>query len=356
MLNTESADILIVDDQPDIRFFISEILNDEGYRTHAVENGEQALESVSREPPDIILLDALMPGIDGFEVARRLKSSPESESIPIIMITGLQDNRSLERALLQGVEEFVNKPINPVELKCRVRNLLRLKLANDVLRDHNNQLENEVKMRGRELQNSFEEGLYTLMRAAEYRDDETGAHIHRISFYTRMLSEAVGMDREFNNTIFLASPMHDIGKIGIPDQILLKQGVLTSKERSLMEKHTTIGEKILEGCYSPYMRMGLEIARSHHERWDGTGYPDALAGEEIPLSARIMSICDVYDAIRSKRSYKQAIDHDETVDIIRNGDGRVQPSHFDPAVMNAFLNNESEMREIFEGTPSQLPA
>lgn len=348
MLNTESADILIVDDDPVIRVVISEILGSAGYQVQEAENGETALDRVRHQAPDLILLDAVMPGINGFEVARALKQSPESESIPIIMVTSLQDVKSRERGLLQGVEEFVSKPINPIEIKFRVRNLLKLKLANDILKHHNELLEGEVRLRSRELQNSFEEGLYMLMRAAEYRDDETGAHIQRISLYTRLLAESIGMDPDYCNTIFLASPMHDIGKIGIPDHILLKSGELTPHEWEVMKTHTTIGEKILEGGYSPYIRMGQEIARSHHEHWDGSGYPSGLGGEDIPLPARIMAICDVYDALRSKRPYKPAYDHDKAIEIIFQGDGRVQPSHFDPDVREAFLARKSDMQDIFE--------
>jgi len=348
MLNTEGADILVVDDDPVIRFFISEILGDAGYQTREADSGEAALDSVRRQAPDMILLDAMMPGISGFEVARTLKQNPDSESIPIIMVTSLRDVKSREMGLLQGVEEFVSKPINPIEIKFRVRNLLKLKLVNDILKHHNELLEEEVKLRSRELQSSFEEGLYMLMRAAEYRDDDTGAHIRRISLYTRQLAEALGMESDYCNAIFLASPMHDIGKIGIPDQILLKSGSLTGQEWEVMKTHTTIGEKILEGGHSPYIRMGQEIARSHHERWDGSGYPSGLKGDEIPMSARIMAICDVYDALRSKRPYKSAYDHGRAIEIISRGDGRVLPSHFDPEVLNAFLSMESRMKDIYE--------
>jgi putative two-component system response regulator len=290
----------------------------------------------------------MMPGMSGFEVARKLKECPESEAIPIIMVTALNDQESRERGLYEGVEEYICKPINPGELKIRVRNLLRLKLANDILQNHNEVLEEEVQRRSRDLLNSFEEGLYMLMRAAEYRDDETGAHVRRISYYTKVLAEVLGMEKQYCETIFLASPMHDIGKIGIPDQILLKPGPFNAHEWKLMKKHTTIGAEILAGGSSPYMKMGLEIALSHHERWDGSGYPNGLSGENIPLSARIMSVCDVYDALRSERPYKPAYDHEKALGIIRDGDERIKNTHFDPDVLDAFLSKSDDFEQIYD--------
>jgi len=347
MLNTDGANVLIVDDDAVNRHLFVGLLSEEGYQTEEADQGEAALASVKDHTPDIILLDVMMPGIDGFEVARKLKESPESDAIPIIMITALDDQASRERGLLEGVEEFINKPVNPKELKIRVRNLLRLKLANDVLHDHNKVLEKEVQRRSRDLLNSFEEGLYMLMRAAEYRDDETGAHVRRISYYTKLVADSLGMDKSFCETIFLASPMHDIGKIGIPDSILLKPGPFEPYEWELMKKHTTIGAEILAGGSSPYVQMGQEIALSHHERWDGTGYPNKLVGEDIPISARIMSICDVYDALRSNRPYKPAFDHAKTIGIIRHGDDRIKRSHFDPEVLEAFLSMDADYEEIY---------
>lgn len=347
MLNTDGSNILIVDDDAVNRHLVTVLLGEEGYLTEEVGSGEEALARVEVQVPDIILLDAMMPGIDGFEVARKLKENRKSESVPIIMITSLHDQESRERGLIQGVEEFITKPVNPKELKIRVRNLLRLKLANDVLTNHNAVLEEEVYQHSKKLFNAFEETLYMLTRAVEHRDGETGAHVRRISHYTRSLAAFLGMDWQYCDTIFLASPMHDIGKIGIPDQILLKQGALKSHEWEVMQTHTTIGAQILTGGSSPYIQMGKEIALSHHERWDGRGYPHKLAGEDIPLSARIMSICDVYDALRSKRPYKPGYDHTEAINIIRDGDKRITNSHFDPTIMDTFLSRGADFDEIY---------
>jgi PAS domain S-box-containing protein len=197
------------------------------------------------------------------------------------------------------------------------------------------------------LHNSFVESIYTLMRAAEFRDDETGAHVKRIGHYSRLLAEKIGMDAEFCNTIFYASPMHDIGKIGIPDYILLKPGSYEPAEREIMKTHATIGGQILEGNLSPFFQMGRDIALGHHERWDGGGYPKGIKGEEIPLPARIMQLVDVYDALRSKRPYKPAFEHARAIDIICKGDGRTMPSHFDPTVLAAFEACAGSVEEIF---------
>ncbi len=353
MLNTDGSNILIVDDDGVNRHLFSVLLEEEGYLTEEARSGEEALASVELQIPDIILLDAMMPGIDGFEVAQKLKENRKSESVPIIMITSLHDRKSRERGLLLGVEEFITKPINPRELKIRVRNLLRLKLANDILINHNAVLEEEVHRRSKELLNAFEEALYMLMRAAEHRDGDTGAHVRRISHYTKLLAASLGMDRQYCDTIFLASPMHDIGKIGIPAHILLKSDRLEPREWKVMKTHTTIGAEILAGSSSPFIQMGQEIALSHHERWDGRGYPHKLAGEDIPLSARIMSICDVYDALRSKRVYKSGYDHAEAINIIRDGDKRISNSHFDPDIMDTFLSRGVDFDEIYNSTSGQ---
>lgn len=348
MVNTNGSNVLIVDDDPVNRHLLSDVLRQEGYRIDEAESGEVALASVKRSLPDIILLDVMMPGINGFDVARMLKNDSASSGIPIIMVTALEDTKSREIGLLQGVEEYITKPVHPLELKTRVRNLLRLKRANDILKDHNAVLEEEVQRRSQELRASFEEGLYMLMRAAEYRDDETGAHIRRISYYTKQLAKAAGMDEEYCNTIFLASPMHDIGKIGIPDNILLKPGKLEPQEWVVMKRHTTIGAEILAGGSSPYIKMGQQIALSHHEHWDGSGYPHGLSGENIPLAARIMALCDVYDALRSKRPYKPSMEHQKVIEIIRHGDERIKRSHFDPELTEVFLSHHDLFEDIYE--------
>ena len=348
-MNGRVPRILVVDDTEAARRLLETLLHGEGFKTLTAENGERALELAESELPDLILLDLMMPGMDGFTVARRLKGNPETKPIPIIVVSALEDRESRMRGLEAGAEEYLTKPIDRMDLRIRVRNLLRLKEFSDFLKDHNQLLESQVKERTKDLQNSFVETIFTLMRASEFRDDETGSHVKRISYYTQELAEALGMDAEFCNRIFYASPMHDIGKIGIPDHILLKPGGFEPEEWEIMKTHTTIGYEILSGNSSPYLQMGQEIALNHHERWCGGGYPNGARGEEIPLSARIMQLADVYDALRSQRPYKEPFSHEKTMEIITQGDGRTDPSHFDPQVLEAFKQCVDKFAEIFSG-------
>ncbi len=342
-----AKEILIVDDERKNRSLLQSLLQPQGYRIRQAENGAEALEMVAQSKPDLILLDVMMPVLDGYETAEKLKADPATRSIPVIMVTVLEDRKSRIQGLQCGVEEFVTKPVDGQLLSIRVRNLLRLKDYGDLLRRHNELLEERVRQRTADLRGAFVESIYTLMRAAEYRDDDTGIHVRRISRYCRRLAEKLGMDREFCDQIYYASPMHDIGKIGIPDHILLKAGGLTPEEWVVMQTHTSIGAQILEGAFSPYLVMGHEIAQSHHERWDGSGYPWRLNGDAIPLAARIMQVCDVYDALRSERPYKRAFDHYTALKIITQGDGRTKPEHFDPDVLAAFESVADDFSTIY---------
>jgi putative two-component system response regulator len=230
----------------------------------------------------------------------------------------------------------------------RTRNLLRLKELADLHANYARVLEERVVERSLRLTNSYRDTIAALNRAASYRDEETGAHVQRISHYCVELAQALGMDSAFCECIYYASPMHDIGKIAIPDRVLLKPGPLTPDEWEIMKTHATLGFKMLDGVDSPYIEMGRDIALRHHERWDGRGYPDGLSGEAIPLSARVMAIADVYDALRSRRPYKEAYGHDDAVRIIMHGDGRTSPKHFDPRVLSAFVSARAAMRDIYQ--------
>ncbi len=342
--------VLIVDDDPQTRCLLENLLQCEGLETALAENGMQALDIVKTFKPHLILLDLMMPGMTGYEVVAKLKMDSDTRSIPVILVTALEDRASRLQGLHAGAEEFLTKPIDQVDLQIRIRNLLRLKEFSDFLENHNQSLEARVQERTRALQDSFIESISTLICAAEFRDDETGEHVKRISHYSHELAKQLGMDGEFCDTIFYASPMHDIGKIGIPDHILLKNGGFTPDEWTIMKNHATIGARILENKSSPYLKMGYDIALSHHERWDGGGYPNGLKEEEIPLPARIMQLADVYDALRSRRPYKPAFDHAKAIGIIFNGDGHTLPSNFDPAVLEAFRLRERTMEEIFAAT------
>lgn len=342
--------ILVVDDDHRNRDLLRELLGAAGYRSVDAKNGAEALDMASKDQPDLILLDCMMPDMDGFEVALKLKEDLATRSIPIIMVTAMTDRNSKLRALECGVEDFLSKPVDRAELKVRVRNLLRVKKYSDLLSNYNRRLEEEVANRSKELLTSYFETVLTITRAAEYRDEETGAHIRRIGIYTRQLAQSLGLEAEFVETISVASPLHDVGKIGIPDHILFKPGSLIPEEVAVMKTHSSLGAKVLgfgKGG-SRFTQMGGEIAMFHHEKWDGSGYPSGLAGEAIPLAARIMSITDVYDALRSCRPYKPSISHNETLRIILEGDGRTSPGHFDPQVLEAFRQNSGLFNEIFE--------
>lgn len=263
-------------------------------------------------------------------------------------MTSLDDRQSKLRTLEAGAEEFLTKPIDRADLQVRVRNLLRLKEYGDFLANHNRILEEQVRQRTDQLNDAYRETIFSLVRAAEYKDEDTGRHVQRISHYCTELAHALDLTAEFHDVIFLASTMHDVGKIGIPDHILLKPGPLTEQEWRVMRTHSALGAKILSNSSSPYIQMGCDIALNHHERWDGSGYPNGLRGEAIPLSARIMQIADVYDALRSRRPYKPAFDHTRAVDIISQGDGRVQPGHFDPQVLACFVQRADRFAVIYD--------
>lgn len=340
--------VLVADDDEDMRSLLQTQLNLDGYRVVAVDSGLKAIAEARAQEIDVALLDAIMPGTDGFAVAKLLKESELTRAVPVIMITALGDHESRLRALKAGVQEFLTKPVDRAELSLRVRNILKLKQYNNFLADQNRALEEMVRERSREVLSSYRETITALCRAAAYKDEETGGHVNRISLYTEQLATVLGMNADFCETIHYASQMHDIGKIAIPEAILLKQGVLRRDEWEIMKTHCRLGAGLIGDGQSPYLRMGAEIALHHHERWDGGGYPMGLKGELIPISARIMNVCDQYDALRSERPHKRPLSHDRAVEIITRGDGRTMPSHFDPEVLAAFRHSIDTFSEIFD--------
>lgn len=333
--------ILAVDDTPASLRLLTDILKEEGYEVRSTISGELALRAAAASPPELVLLDIRMPGMDGYEVCRQLKANPATSDVPVIFVSAVSETDEKVEGFAIGAVDFVTKPYQRDELMARVRTHLELHR----LRHH---LEELVDKRTHELIASHRETIVTMTRAASYKDEETGAHVSRVSFYSTELALAMGMDAEFCDIIHYASPMHDVGKIAIPDAILGKPGRFDPDEWEIMKTHAALGAKMLSGSNSPYLVMGAEIAGGHHERWDGGGYPLGLAGEAIPLSARIMQICDVYDALRSKRPYKEAFSHERSVEIIISGDGRTQPSHFDPLVLDAFKRSADCFRDIFD--------
>lgn len=342
------SQILIVDDEELNVKLLETLLHAEGYATIAARNGREALTLAALELPDLILLDIMMPEMDGFETVTRLKADPRTQPVPVIMVTAFDDRESKLQALKAGAEEFLSKPIDRADLIVRVRNLLRLKEYGDFLVNHNHILEEQVRGRTSQLDEAYRDTVFTLIRAAEHKDKETGSHVRRISHYCRVLAQEMGLPASFSNAIYLASPMHDVGKIGIPDNVLMKPGSFTSDEWGVMRTHCELGAEILATGTSPYTHMGAEIALNHHERWDGSGYPHGLRGEEIPLAARIMQICDVYDALRSRRPYKDPIQHGRVLEIITQGDGHTQPEHFDPTVLACFLRHADRFAAIYD--------
>ena len=339
--------ILVVDDQAVNVVLLERMLSGAGYLSVACTTDPTEVSRLHREQGfDLILLDLQMPGKDGFEVMEELKEIEPEGYLPVLVITA-QPGHKL-RALGAGAKDFVSKPFELAEVLARVHNMLEVRLVHRRLHAFNDLLEERVKERTAELHESYRESVLAMTRAVEYRDEDTGEHVHRISHFSRELAQRLGMDGSFVDRIAFASPMHDVGKLGIPDRILLKQARLTPEEWEVMKGHTTIGARILGESTSPYRGMATEIALDHHERWDGGGYPNGKKGEAIPLSARIMMLCDVYDALRSKRPYKAAIDHPRAADIISHGDDRTQPGHFDPGVLAAFERCHTSFRDIFE--------
>ena len=337
----EKQRILIVDDSPSNIRLLNDILRDE-YSISITTNGERALKlAKSDSRPDLILLDIMMPEMDGYEVCRQLKASAKTKNIPVLFVTarcGIEDEK---KGLELGAVDYITKPISPPIVASRVRNHMNLHLYQE-------HLEEQVAKRTKQIQDGYHDTIYRLSLATEYKDEETGCHIQRIGYYAKELASKMGMDKEFCEAIFYASPMHDIGKVAIPDAILLKPGPLNDEEWEIMKTHTERGVKILEGSKSPYLQMAVDIAGCHHERWDGTGYPRGLKGEEIPLTARIMNIIDQYDALRSKRPYKPAYDQHKTISILTKSNGRTIPDHFDPEVFTNFKKVVDVFDDIFE--------
>jgi len=342
-----NAGILVVDDQKVNVLILERMLGGAGYTAvSSTMDPYEVCELHLKNRYDLILLDLKMPGMDGFQVMEGLKKIETDGYLPVLVVTAEPGHKL--RALQAGAKDFVSKPFDLTEIQARVYNMLEVRLLHKELHRHNDLLEKRVLERTVALLENYQETIFALVRAAEYKDKDTGTHVQRIGFYSARLSEKLGQDRHFRDTIFFASPMHDVGKIGIPDHILLKPGSLTQAEWEVMKEHSLLGAKILGSSRSPYLKMGAEIALGHHERWSGGGYPNGLKGESIPLSARIMKICDTYDALCSERPYKSAFEHSKAVHIITHGDGRVEPEHFDPVILEAFKQDHESFREIFE--------
>ncbi len=344
--------VAVIDDDPLIRRQIEEFLSRDGYRVVSFDRGESALEARDAVHFDIYLVDVYMPGMNGLEVLDAIhRDNPE---VPVILITGFPGFDMAVSAIKKGAHDFIVKPFSSEYLLHAVEKGIRYRRLKDMEKGYRAELERMVALRSAELADALErlrgmnmEAVARLTSAAELKDEERGKHITRIGLYAELLAGKLGLDAVFVESIRIASAMHDVGKIGIPDAILHKRERLTSEEFEVMKQHTVIGERFLRGSSFPMLQMAAAIALNHHERWDGSGYPHGVRGEQIPLEARIVMLADQYDALRCQRPYKRPLSHREAFRIISDGDGRSMPGHFDPRVLNVFRAHAGAFEAIF---------
>ena len=343
--------VLVVDDDPEFRFMHAELLKGFGYVVDVAANGVEALDLMSPSV-DLVVLDAEMPEMDGFEVARRIRSDESVADVPVVMVTGLKGREDRLRAFDLGINDVVSKPIDATELKFRARWLVYLKIAQDEIKAHGRKLEDTVERRTRDLRDALAEvraarlstheahidTIHRLTLAGEYKDQDTADHVARIGGFSEVVARQMKLPDEIVEVIRHAAPMHDVGKIGIPDAILLKPGKLDAEEITVMRTHTTLGAQILSNSESEVLQMGERIALAHHERWDGGGYPNRIAGEDIPIEARICAVVDVFDAVTVDRPYRKAVPHDEVNEMMIGDSG----THFDADVLDAI----EEIKEV----------
>jgi putative two-component system response regulator len=357
----DKATVLVVDDTPDNLSLMSALLKN-SYKVKVANHGDKALRiAASATPPDVILLDVMMPDIDGYEVCRRLQANPRTRDIPVIFLTARSEVEDEQKGLALGAVDYITKPISPPILMARVATQLSLKASADFLRSQNDFLEAEVARRTSELEAIQDVTILAMASLAETRDSETGKHLLRTQRYVKALAEKLRLHPRFSDfltdqnikLLFKSAPLHDIGKVGIPDRILLKPGRYEPQELAIMKNHTLLGRDAIQlaedwlGKPVEFLTIAKEIALCHQERWDGSGYPGALAGDAIPASARLMAVADVYDALISRRVYKDRMTHEQATQIIVEGRG----SHFDPDVVDAFVDIAEEFRSIAQRYP-----
>jgi len=353
---TEKSTILVIDDTPDNLSLMSALLKDI-YKVKVANHGDKGLKiATSENPPDLILLDVMMPDIDGYQVCRQLKANAATRDIPVIFLTAKSEEDEEQKGLELGAVDYITKPINPAIVLARIKTQLQLKAAADFLKDKAAYLEGEVAKRTQEVSAIQDVTILAMASLAETRDSDTGNHIRRTQYYVKALAEKLRPNPRFTafltdqniNTLFKSAPLHDIGKVGIPDCILLKPGRFEPHEMEIMKTHTTLGRDAIQqaenalGIEVEFLTVAKEIAFCHQEKWNGSGYPGGLSGDDIPISARLMAVADVYDALVSRRVYKEGMPHEKAVQIIIDGKG----SHFDPDMVDAFIEIQGEFLAI----------
>ena len=336
--------VLIVDDQSISRMILEELIRSIGpdIETQSFADPVAALEWGKHHSHDLVITDYKMPNMDGAEFTQWLRQIPSCSDVPVVIITCVEDKAVRYRALESGATDFLTKPIDHNECRARCRNLLTLRQQQRIIKDRARWLEREITQKTEELRLREEETLLRLAKAGEFRDEDTGNHVFRMARYSRMIAEQLGFSEDRCDLIEHAAPMHDIGKIGIPDYILKKPGRLTPAEWQEMQKHTIYGYEILKDSPSKYLQLGSVIALAHHEKFDGTGYPDGLSGDRIPIEARIVTVADVFDALTSLRPYKEAWAVEQALELLASERGQI----FDPECIDAFLQNLPEVRRI----------
>lgn len=333
--------ILIVDDEP-INLSSLQVILEKEYDLLFSTTGESVLNIVKKESPDLILLDVVMPVINGYEVCKKLKADPKCANIPIIFVTAVSDSKAETMGFKLGAVDYISKPASRPIVLARVRTHLKLRNREKSLEIQVVERTKALRLLNNELHSTRKSIIERLGRAAEYKDNETGLHVLRMSHYSQILGRAAGMSESEANNLLLAAPMHDIGKIGIPDNILLKPGKLNEEEWKVMRQHPRIGAGIIGYHHSELLNLSRIVALNHHEKWDGTGYPNGLKGEKIPFVGRIVAIADVFDALTTKRPYKEAWSVDRAIDLITSESGK----HFEPKLVELFIDNLPKMLEI----------